>query len=117
MISVILCSFALNSESKQFCDSFQDNDYKIDYTLEYFRFRFTGGSYWYVMDLLVVIGSDYWIIEMKDENGEALDFNSLESQPHNLSGHYSAAFLRDRNFTNKVNIVGFIPVREPRFFR
>ena len=38
LISVIHSSFASKSESKRFCEAFQENNYKIDYTLEYYPF-------------------------------------------------------------------------------
>ena len=113
MISVILSSLVSKCESKLFCEAFQENNYKIDYSIEYYP-HLSGRSsiYTYVMHLLVVIGNDYWVIGMYQQNTGQMRLLSDESRSdEELGRKYSAAFLIHMVHKNRTNILGFIQVR------
>ena len=112
LISVILSSFVSKCESKRFCETFQENNYKIDYSIEYYPYLYHGTSPAHIMHLLVVIGNDYWVIEMLRPKPDNLKLVSNQSRSdEELGRNYSAAFLIHIVHDNKTNIVGFIHVR------
>ena len=106
LISVILSSFASESETKEFCDSFKQNNYQIDYTVEYHPYKSDARN------MLVVIGTDYWVITIPDKKVRYLVLMSNESRSHQeLGPNYSATFLIHMVHKNRTNIIGFIQVR------
>ena len=112
LITVMVSLFASESESKDFCQTFKDNDNGIDYTLLYvYNQQKVDKS-----ELLLVIGQDYWRVIYQIEGEEpSLQFYSNESRSHNVLGTgYSGAFV-NRPKENRLSMVyGFVTVRESR---
>ena len=65
-----------------------------------------------VRNMLLVIGTDYWVITFPKKNVRHLLLKSNESRSHHeLGRNYSATFLIHMVYENKTNIIGFIQVR------
>ena len=107
--------FALSSQSKDFCEAFVENGLKVDYP---FQFIPPNGShennYW-----LLVIGSDYWIIE--ETKNKTSYLKSTQSQTNNLfkseykspfsvwnRNKYETAFIKVIHLINRHLILCFL---------
>ena len=104
---MFVCLFVSQTQTKEFCEAFKDNRFRVDFTFfAGYKLEQTS-SKWYSRSLFV-IGTDYWVISRSSYN---YAFRLNESLLSDVFGsHYSLAFTVYKN--NDFPYYGFLRVRQ-----